>query len=145
MRFTRAALALLLTMDLAATASAQSSNKIAVNVTGLRDDNGVVRCGLYNSPSTFRQPGAQYRGAISPISGGRATCVFTGVPAGAYAVALFHAEHDETEIVSGLFGKPEEGYGFSNNPSTTLGPPAFSAAAFNYAGGAKSLTVRINY
>lgn len=54
MRFTSAALALLLTVGLAATASAQSSNKISVNVAGLRDDNGVVRCGLYNSAATFR-------------------------------------------------------------------------------------------
>ncbi|MEF3367694.1 DUF2141 domain-containing protein [Methylocystis sp. 9N] len=145
MRIISAAVGLLLTLGFAATASAQSANKISVNVAGLRDDNGVARCGLYNSAATFRQPGAQYKGAISKISGGQATCVFAGVPAGEYAVALFHAEHDETEIVTGLFGKPEEGYGFSNNPSTTFGPPAFSAAAFNYAGGAKSLTVQVHY
>ncbi len=145
MRFTSAAFAFLLTMDLAATASAQSSNKISVNVVGLRNDDGVVRCGLFNSPSTFRQPGAQYKGVIAKISGGQANCVFSGVPAGNYAVALFHAEHNEPEIETGMFGKPQEGYGVSNNPSTTFGPPSFSAAAFDYAGGSKPLTVRVNY
>ena len=145
MRFTRAALACLLTMGVAATAAAQSANKISVGVVGLRDDEGVVRCGLFNSAATFRQPGQQFKGAISQISGGKATCLFSGVPAGTYAVALFHAEHNEAEIVTGLFGKPEEGYGFSNNPLTTLGAPSFSAAAFNYAGGSKSLTVQVRY
>jgi uncharacterized protein (DUF2141 family) len=145
MRFTNAAVVVLLTMGLAATAVAQASNKISVNVVGLRDDDGVVRCGLYNSVSTFRQPGAQYKGVIAKISGGQANCVFSNIPAGNYAVALFHAEHNEPEIVTGAFGKPQEGYGVSNNPSTTFGAPSFSDAAFDYAGGSKSLTVRVNY
>ena len=54
-----------------------------------RDGGGNVP--IY-SASTFRQPGAQYKGVIAKISGGQANCVFSGVPAGNYAVALFHAE-----------------------------------------------------
>ena len=57
------------------------------------------------------------RCAIAPIKDRHATCVFTGVPAGTYAVAVFHAEHNETQMETGLFGKPKQGYGFSNNPS----------------------------
>jgi uncharacterized protein (DUF2141 family) len=30
----------------------------------------------------------------APIKDGHATCVFSGVPAGTYAVAVFHAEHN---------------------------------------------------
>ncbi len=145
MRFVNVAFVLLLTTGLTATAAAQSSNKISVNVTGLRDDDGVVRCGLYNSASTFRQPGAQFKGVIAKISGGQANCAFSNIPPGNYAVALFHAEHNETEITTGAFGKPQEGFGVSNNPSMTFGPPSFSDAAFDYAGGQKSLTVRVNY
>ncbi|TLG75198.1 DUF2141 domain-containing protein [Methylocystis sp. B8] len=145
MHFTKATFVLLLSVGLAATAAAQSANKISVNVVGLRDDDGVVRCGLYNSASTFRQPGAQYKGVIAKINGGQANCVFAAVPAGNYAVALFHAEHNESEITTGAFGKPQEGFGVSNNPSMTFGAPSFSDAAFDYAGGQKALTVRVNY
>jgi uncharacterized protein (DUF2141 family) len=56
------------------------------------------------------------RGAVAPIKNGQATCVFNAVPAGTYAVAVFHAEHNETQMETGLFGKPKQGYGFSNNP-----------------------------
>ena len=43
---------------------------------------------------------------------------------------------------TGLFGKPKQGYGFSNNPSSTFGPPGFDSAAFTYKGGTLHLPVR---
>jgi uncharacterized protein (DUF2141 family) len=73
---------------------------------------------------------------IAPISGGRASCTFTGAPAGNYAIAFFHAEHNESQLTPGLFGKPTQGYGFSNNAAGSFGPPDFNAAAFRYDGGA---------
>ena len=39
-----------------------------------------------------------------------------------------------TQMETGLFGKPKQGYGFSNNPSSTFGP-SFASAAFAYNGG----------
>src|SRR5919201_995857 len=78
-------------------------------------------------------------GAATPIKDGHATCVFSGIPAGTYAVAVFHAEHNETQMETGLFGKPKQGYGFSNNPSSIFGPPSFDSAAFSYSGGVPPL------
>jgi hypothetical protein len=37
-----------------------------------------------------------------------------------------------------MFGKPKEGYGFSRNPPSRMGGPAFASAAFDYPGGAIS-------
>ena len=68
-----------------------------------------------------------------------------GVPAGKYAIAVFHAEHNETQMETGMFGKPKQGYGFSNNPSSTFGPPSFESAAFTYKGGALQVPVRLSY
>src|SRR5262249_58629392 len=61
------------------------------------NDSGSVGCGLYASPDGFREPGREMRGAVAPIKNGLATCVFNGVPAGTYAIAVFHAEHNETQ------------------------------------------------
>jgi uncharacterized protein (DUF2141 family) len=85
------------------------------------------------------------RGAVAPIKNGQATCLFSGVPAGTYGVAVFHAEHNETQMERGLFGKPKQGYGFSSNPSSTFGPPSFNSAAFTYKGGTLHLPVRLSY
>jgi uncharacterized protein (DUF2141 family) len=126
-------------------ASAQSQGRLSVSVEGVRNDSGSVRCGLYSSPDGFREPGREMRGAVAPIKNGQATCLFSGVPAGTYAVAVFHAEHNETQMETGFFGKPKQGYGFSNNPSSTFGPPSFDSAAFTYKGGTLHLPVQLSY
>ena len=105
---------LVLVLALATGASAQSSGKLSVSVTGVRNDSGSLR--LYSSADGFREPGREMRGAVAPIKNGLATCVFNGVPAGTYAIAVFHAEHNETQMETSLFGKPKQGYGFLNNP-----------------------------
>ena len=131
---------------LAATiANAQSTGRLGVSVSGVRSDSGNVRCGLYASASGFREPGAQFRGVAARIQGGQANCVFSAVPPGTYAVAVFHAEQGETRMETGAFGKPKQGYGFSRNPSSSFGPPEFSAAAFEYRGGSMSVPVRLQY
>jgi uncharacterized protein (DUF2141 family) len=121
-------------------ANAEPSGKLTVSVIGVRSDSGTVRCGLYSSPAGFREPGHEMRGAVAQIKNGLAACVFSGLPAGS-----FHAEHNETQMETGLFGKPKQGYGFSNNPSSTFGPPSFSSAAFEYRGGGLNLPVQLSY
>jgi uncharacterized protein (DUF2141 family) len=136
---------LALVLALATEASAQSPGKLSVSVAGVRNDSGSVRCGLYSSADGFREPGREMRGAVAPNKNGHATCVFGGIPAGTYAVAVFHAERNETQMETGLFGRPKQGYGFSNNPSSTFGPPGFNSAAFAYKGGTLNLPVQLSY
>jgi len=146
MRTITACLPLALALGLwPATANAQSAGRLGVLVTGVRNDNGSVRCGLYSSAAGFREPGREFRGAAAPIKNGRATCIFPGLPAGKYAVAVFHAEQNERQIETGMFGKPKQGYGFSGNPASSFGPPSFASAAFDYNGGSLTLPVRLTY
>lgn len=129
----------------AGSAVAQAGNTISVPVSGLRNSNGDVRCGLFNSAATFPKSGQELKGVIANISNRQATCVFTDVPPGTYAIALFHAEKGETKMRTGFFGQPEEGYGFSRNATGSMGPPAFNAAAYAYQGGAANFPVTITY
>jgi uncharacterized protein (DUF2141 family) len=137
--------ALALTTFTATAAIAQSASRISVTVTGLRNDEGSVRCGLYASADGFREPGREFRGVAVPIKGQRANCVFGNIPSGTYAVAVFHAERNETRMEYGMFGKPKQGYGFSRNPSSGLGPPSFSAAAFELKSGSQAMQVQLHY
>jgi uncharacterized protein (DUF2141 family) len=123
----------------------QPAGKLSITVTGVRNSDGVVRCALFNSPAAFPKIGQEWCGVIAPIRGGAANCVFTGVPAGTYAVAFFHAEHNETQLITGMFGKPQQGYGFSNNATGSFGPPNFTAAAFRYDGGNMALQGSLTY
>ena len=126
-------------------ALAQSANTITVVVDGLRNDQGNVRCGLYNSPVGFRETGKEFKGVVAPISGGKATCLFSDIPPGSYAVALFHAEHNETTLPTGAFGIPKLGYGFSRDAKGSFGPPSFDACAYKYTGGPSTWPVHIQY
>ena len=126
-------------------AEAQQGNTISVPVAGLRDSNGEVRCGLYNSAATFPKDGQQLMGVTARIVGQQATCVFGNVPPGTYAVALFQATNGETTMPTGLFGQPKVAYGFSRNATGSMGPPAFNAAAYAYPGGPSVWPVTVTY
>ncbi|TMJ25458.1 MAG: DUF2141 domain-containing protein [Alphaproteobacteria bacterium] len=126
--------------------NAVAAGSINVAITGIRNDQGLIRCGLYSSAAGFRVPGKQFRDATGKIQGGRAVCAFNAVPAGTYAVAVFHAERGESQVTFGLLGKPTEGVGFSRNPTMTTGPPSFEAAAFPVGGSSPvDLTVKLKY
>ena len=130
-----------------AIAEAQQGNTISVPVTGLRNNTGMVRCGLYNSASSFPTDGQQFMGAVAPIANQQATCTFSNVPPGTYAVAVFHAEKPgQTKMETTALGYPRDGYGFSRNAKIgTFGPPSFSDAAYAYSGGNVTFPVTITY
>jgi uncharacterized protein (DUF2141 family) len=125
-------------------ADAQQGNTISVVVSGLRDNNGSVRCGLFNSADTFPKDGKEFQGVESPIANQTATCTFTNVPP-VYAVAYFKAVPGQTKMKTGMFGMPQDPYGFSRNATIGMGPPSFNSAAYSYAGGATTWPVTITY
>ena len=61
MRFSKVGFALIFTLGIGAIAEAQPGNTINVVVSGLRNNNGNVRCGLYNSAATFPKDGQVLR------------------------------------------------------------------------------------
>jgi len=122
-----------------------AAGSINVTITGVRNDQGMIRCGLFSSAVGFLQPGKQFREATGKIQVGRAVCAFNSVPAGTYAIAVFHAERGEPQVTFGLFGKPTQGVGFSHNPPMRFGPPSFEATAFPVGSAPVDLPVKLNY
>ena len=61
----------------AAGVDAQQGNTISVVVSGLRDNTGSVRCGLFNSAATFPKSGQEAKGVEAPIANLTATCTFS--------------------------------------------------------------------
>jgi len=118
---------------------------INIGISGVRNDAGVIRCGLFASPDGFRVPGRELREATGTIAKGKAKCVFASVPDGTYAIAIFHAEKNEKKLETGLFGQPKQGVGFSRNPSITFGPPSFSSASFQVGPKPVSMQIKMVY
>ena len=123
---------------------ALSGPALQVAVVGLRNAHGQVSCNLFTDPQQYPR-GAAYKEVRTSIHQDGALCVFTGVPAGKYAIVVYHDENDNGHFDQNAFGMPMEGYGFSNNAAPLFDAPNFAAAAFDYDGRRLYTVIDIRY
>jgi len=124
----------------------KTENQLRIHVLGLRSDRGDIRCSLFSSAEDFPNNGdLMAKITTAPIVDRSATCVFTGVAPGVYAVVLFHDENGDGKFNRNWIGLPEEGYGFSDDAPAHFRPPRFDEASFSFAGGALEIPVNIRY
>jgi uncharacterized protein (DUF2141 family) len=119
---------------------------LQAEVVGLRNDHGRVGCSLFNDPVAFpRDDSKIFRHVWAPIRGGRALCEFKDIPAGEYALVVFHDENNDGEFNENVFGMPLEGYGFSRDAAALFDAPSFAAARFHYDGKRLYQVITIRY
>lgn len=121
---------------------------LRVRADGLRNDRGVVGVLLFRAPHGWPEDVTKsLRHEASPISEGQhqATVVIDGLAAGDYSIVALHDENKNMKLDRNLFGFPEEGFGFANNPPIGLGPPAFRAALLHVGCPATETTIHIQY
>jgi len=122
------------------------ANMIRVDINGLRNDRGQVLCALFSSAADFpKKTDKALAHARSTIREGHATCEFQSVSPGIYAVSVFHDENSNGKLDTNFMGIPREGVGASNNAKGHFGPPRFSAAAFQYSEGPRTLQISMKY
>ena len=128
------------------TAHAQPPGAIVAEVSGLRGSRGMVDCYLYSSANGFpSDPSRSLRTDVVVANDGMATCRFTGVAMGAYAIAVVHDANGNGKLDRNLLGMPIEGVGASNNPTSRFGPPPFAKASFVYLGAFTKLSIQVRY
>ncbi len=115
----------LLMMCCIGTLSAQ--HKVTVIVDGIENVKGQLLAGLYAEADFLKKPTF---GAIGKVTEETVTVVFESIPAGEYAVSVFHDENSNYKMDTGAYGKPIEKYGVSNNVRNEMGPPAYAACKF---------------
>jgi uncharacterized protein (DUF2141 family) len=64
------------------------------------------------------------------ISYNKCVIVIENLKPGKYAFKFFHDENMNDKLDTSWMGIPKEGFGFSNNPSMTFGPPSFDKTIF---------------
>jgi len=126
-----------LTLIILFLSSFQNQKKETYNLTveakELHNPNGTVVFALYNRDDAF--PDEHYKKYLKKLTGkivkGSSTITFENLPAGKYAVNIFHDENNDGKIKKGLIF-PKEGIGFSNYQSIGLSnKPSFSKASFD--------------
>ncbi len=104
--------------------------EVSATVSGLRSAKGQVMACLTDRPDSFPncRKDPQARKLVAP-AGSIVELDFGQVPAGRYAISLFHDENGNGKLDRSLM-MPREGYGFSRNAPVRMGPPSFASAAF---------------
>jgi uncharacterized protein (DUF2141 family) len=109
-----------------------SATWLNISAENLRSGNGELAITLYadDSRKFLAKKGSLYVGRVPARAGTTRACIFLPRP-GVYAVALYHDENANRSFDRTGIGLPAEGYGFTNNPATLAGLPAFSSVRLN--------------
>lgn len=100
------------------------AHTLTLRVEGVRSADGQLRAELLGraaGEATHRRITFAAQDAVQ----GPNLIRFPGLPAGDYAVQLYHDENGNGEVDMNLVGVPQEGYGFSNVPVVQGGIPPF--------------------
>ena len=108
------------------------SANLTVTVNNIKNTNGQVLVGLFNSKKTFPTKGQEYKGNIVyPINSTSATTTFNNIPSGNYAIAVIHDEDRDGKISRNDNGEPTEQFGFSNTSKSSFDAAQFFVATEN--------------
>jgi uncharacterized protein (DUF2141 family) len=109
-------------------AQENSTQDVIVKMINFKNNSGKVFIALHNSQSTFLVK--EFMSSIVQIENNECTVTFKKVPAGTYAISLFHDENDNGKMDTNFLGIPKESYGCSNNAKGFMGPPKWEDAKF---------------
>ncbi len=101
-----------------------------VKVHGLRNTKGSVMLAVFKDEVGF--PSQTQHAVFTDLKRANEPIEFrlSGLQAGQYAISLLHDENQDGTLNCNFFGKPLEGYGFSNNAKGWFGPPSFESSKF---------------
>ena len=108
--------------------------ELRVAVRGVKSAEGDVKVGLYATPESFDKRQKTY-GASSPAQAGVVVVVFRDLPPGRYGLAALHDLNGNGEMDNNLLGFPKEPFGFGNDATINLAPPAFDEMAVTVGNG----------
>jgi uncharacterized protein (DUF2141 family) len=119
---------------------------LKINITGLRNNSGVVRMGFYINNESFdkEEPLFVKTEPKASTANGVLSITYTGLKPGTYGVALLDDENNNDKVDYGWF-LPKEGFGFTNYYHTGITKPNFSKFMFTLGNGLKVVEIKVRY
>ncbi len=111
-------------------ASAAHAFDLTVEVINAKSTQGTVDGALYASDASWLKDGQALRGERTAAAA-KTVLVYRDLPAGSYAVSLFHDENGNGKLDTNPAGIPRERYGFSRDARGHFGAPKFADAALD--------------
>jgi uncharacterized protein (DUF2141 family) len=105
---------------------------LIVKLSGLHSGAGVVRVMLWKDAAGFpTQADKAVAHKVLAVTGSELEFSFTGLARGTYAAGAYQDENNNGAMDRSLLGWPIEPTAASNGARGIMGPPSFSAAAFD--------------
>lgn len=105
---------------------------LTIVITNLKKSYGMIRIGIYDKKENFPKIGKEYKKLSVKVDGKDFRYVVKDLPAGNYAVALYHDSNSDGTCNANIIGVPTESYGFSNNIKPFLSAPSFQDTKFSH-------------
>lgn len=113
------------------TMATQAQSKIVARISNVRNDRGVCQVCLFNNAASFKgESGTPVQCVQAPVKGGQSEALFENIPAGMYAVMVFHDANKNKKLDQNFLGIPKEGYGASQNKLPFASAPSFNDNKF---------------
>jgi uncharacterized protein (DUF2141 family) len=129
-------------------AQTPAKSTLTIRITGFRNAKGRVNIALYRDAKGFPSESsiaiASQRFEIDSQTL-TATAVFKNLPQGVYAASVFHDENMTGKMEHDAMGIPQSGYGISNNPNTSFGPPTPEQASFKVNQAESTIEIKMVY
>jgi uncharacterized protein (DUF2141 family) len=118
---------------------------LSVDVTKYEPLRGQVTVTVYpNDKTRFLAPKGKLERQRVKIAGPVTRSCFN-LPAGTYAVVVYHDANSDGDFNRNLAGLPKEGFGFSNDAPTRLGLPPLDEVRFRFTPGDPPIRVSMRY
>ncbi|MCG8698810.1 MAG: DUF2141 domain-containing protein [Bacteroidales bacterium] len=102
---------------------------LKVHVAGVKSNQGFVLAGIWNNPKDYMDAEKKMKGEAVKSKLGNVTIEVDSLPAGDYAIVIFHDENGNFELDRNFLGIPKEPYAFYSKDDPKLGPPDWNDAA----------------
>ena len=101
-----------------------AQNTLSIKITGLKTNSGTVMIKLLDANQKV------IKTLKADVENNTSTVNINNLPSGTYAVQYFHDENNNGKMDTGSFGRPLEGYGYSNDARGFMGPADFEDQIF---------------
>ena len=107
-----------------------SQNTLSIQVNNVESAKGKVNVAVYDSDEAFLSFDQVLKSNSVVAHEGSVVLHIPDLPAGEYALAIFHDENDNGKLDTNWLGIPKEKVAFSHGKMKTFGPPKFKECAF---------------
>jgi uncharacterized protein (DUF2141 family) len=106
----------------------RAQHSLSVKVANIEEIKHAIEVCLYSTAEKYMSDAVSCE--FLPVKSKNLSYTFDNLSNGTYAIVIFHDLNGNGDLDTNWMKIPKEPYGFSNNPSTTFGPPSFEETSF---------------